>query len=75
MNSIFYFIAIFEIIVSLLIMCSVLLYVKRIMQFNQAYGRYAFVLGLVFFVSNVVSGGTNFYLGSGGWETVVLMKE
>ena len=67
MHSIFYFIAIFEIIVSLLLMCSLLLYVKRIVAFNEQYGRYAFVLGVVFIVANVLAGSLNFYLGSGGW--------
>jgi hypothetical protein len=64
--SIFYFIAIFEIIVSLLLMCSLLLYVKRILAFNEQYGRYAFVLGVVFIIANIVAGSLNFYLGNGG---------
>ena len=72
--SIFYFIAIFEIIVSLLLMCSLLLYVKRIVAFNEQYGRYAFVLGVVFIVANVLAGSLNFYLGSGGWANVVKLK-
>jgi uncharacterized membrane protein len=33
-KDLFFFIAIFEIIVSLLLMCSLLLYVKRIIAFN-----------------------------------------
>ena len=55
-SKIFFFIAIFEIIVSLLLMCSLLLYVKRIIMFNQNYGRYAFVLGVVFIAANVQAG-------------------
>lgn len=71
MFSIFYFIAIFEIIVSLLLMCSLLLYVKRIIMFNQRYGRYAFLLGVVFIVSNAVASGLNFYKGTNtGWRKV-----
>ncbi len=56
-------------------MCSLLLYVKRIMMFNQRYGRFAFALGLVFIISNVIAGGLNFYLGSGGWESIQSLKE
>jgi hypothetical protein len=74
-QDIFYFIAIFEIIVSLLLMCSILLYVKRIMLFNQRYGKYACALGIVFIVSNVLAGGVNFYLGSGGWYPVKDLKD
>ena len=73
-NDIFYFIAIFEIIVSLLLMCSLLLYVKRIIMFNENYGKHAFILGVVFIIANVVSGGVNFYVGSGGWESIFDIK-
>lgn len=73
--SIFYFIAIFEIIVSLLLMCSLLLYVKRIIAFNEQYGRYAFVLGVIFIVGNILAGSLNFYLGSGGWQAVQDLKQ
>lgn len=52
-------------------MCSLLLYVKRIIMFNQRYGRYAFLLGVVFIVSNAVAGGLNFYKGSNyGWQSL-----
>ena len=74
LNDIFYFIAIFEIIVSLLLMCSLMLYVKRIIAFNQQYGKHAFILGVVFIVANVLSGAVNFYVGSGGWETLFKLK-
>jgi hypothetical protein len=62
--SILFFIAIFEIIVSLLLMCSLLLYVKRIIGYNAAYGRSSFFLGAVFIGSNVLAGSFNFYIGS-----------
>ncbi len=62
--SILYFIAIFEIIVALLLMCSILLYVKRIIVYNREYGRSAFVLGLVFIGSNLFAGSFNFYIGA-----------
>jgi len=61
--SILYFIAIFEIIVALLLMCSILLYVKRIIVYSREYGRSAFVLGLVFIGSNIFAGSFNFYIG------------
>jgi hypothetical protein len=73
-KDIFFFIAIFEIIVSLLLMCSLLLYVKRIIMFNENYGKHAFILGVVFIIANVVSGGVNFYIGSGGWEGIFEIK-
>jgi len=60
--------------VSLLLMCSILLYVKRIMQFNQRYGRFAFALGIVFIIANVLAGGLNFYLGTGGWVPIEDLK-
>ena len=73
-KDIFFFIAIFEIIVSLLLMCSLLLYVKRIIMFNENYGKHAFILGVVFIIANVVSGGVNFYIGSGGWQDIFDFK-
>lgn len=73
-NDIFYFIAIFEIIVSLLLMCSLMLYVKRIIFYDAQYGKYAFILGVVFIVANLLSGGVNFYVGSGGWQTLFNLK-
>ena len=69
-KDIFFFIAIFEIIVSLLLMCSLLLYVKRIIMFNRNYGRYAFVLGVVFIAANVLSGSINFVIGSQGFANI-----
>ena len=74
-KDIFFFIAIFEIIVSLLLMCSLLLYVKRIIMFNQNYGRYAFVLGVVFIAANVLSGSINFVIGSQGFHTIQKWKQ
>jgi len=44
-------------------MCSLLLYVKRIIQFNREYGRFAFLLGIVFIGSNLFAGSFNFYIG------------
>jgi hypothetical protein len=73
-NDIFYFIAIFEIIVSLLLMCSLMLYVKRIIAFDQHYGKHAFILGIIFIIANVLSGAVNFYIGSGGWLTLFNLK-
>jgi hypothetical protein len=73
-NDIFYFIAIFEIIVSLLLMCSLMLYVKRIIFHDPQYGKHAFILGAVFIVANILSGGVNFYVGSGGWQTLFNLK-
>jgi uncharacterized membrane protein len=74
-KDLFFFIAIFEIIVSLLLMCSLLLYVKRIIAFNQSYGRYAFFLGVVFIAANVLSGSINFVIGSQGFENVQEWKK
>ena len=74
-KDIFFFIAIFEIIVSLLLMCSILLYVKRIIMFNRSYGRYAFVLGIVFIVANVLSGSINFVIGSKGFYSIQQWKK
>lgn len=51
-----------------------MLYVKRIMAFNQRYGRFAFFLGLVFVIANVVAGSVNFYMGSGGYQGIMDMK-
>ena len=48
----------------MLLMCSLLLYVKRIIMFNQQYGRYAFVLGVVFICSNLLAGAFNFFIGT-----------
>ena len=55
-------------------MCSLLLYVKRIIMFNENYGKHAFILGVVFIIANVVSGGVNFYVGNGGWESIFDIK-
>jgi hypothetical protein len=73
-QDIFYFIAIFQIIVALLLICSVLLYVKRIMQFNNRYGRFAMLLGIIFILANVMAASMNFYLGSGGVNGIMKIK-
>ena len=73
-KDIFFFIAIFEIIVSLLLMCSLLLYVKKIIMFNQNYGKYSFVLGVVFVAANVLSGSINFVIGSQGFIAIQQWK-
>ena len=44
------------------------------MLFNQRYGKFAFVLGVVFIAANILAGGLNFYLGSGGWNAVFDLK-
>ena len=56
-------------------MCSLLLYVKRIIMFNERYGRFAFILGIIFIIANIVAGSLNFYLGSGGCEKIDSIKE
>ena len=57
-------------------MCSILLYVKRIIAFNQRYGRFAFALGIVFILANVLAGSLNFYMGTGdGYAAIRDMKQ
>jgi uncharacterized membrane protein len=57
-------------IVSLLVMCSFLFYVKRIIMFNRNYGRYAFVLGVVLIAANVLSESINFVIGLQGFANI-----
>ena len=47
---------------------------KRILAFNANYGRHAFILGVAFIIANLLAGGLNFYMGSGGWIDVVQLK-
>jgi hypothetical protein len=36
------------------------------MMFNNRYGRFALLLGIIFILANVMAASMNFYLGSGG---------
>ena len=66
--------AIFEMIVSLLLVCSILTYVKRIGLYNARYAVYAKFLGLVLMIGNVMAAGMNFYFGLSGTEKFENMK-
>ena len=44
------------------------------MAFNAIYGRLAMAVGCVFIVANVASASMNFYLGSGGVDSIDSLK-
>ena len=67
--------AIFEMIVSLLLVCSILTYVKRIGLYNPRYAVYAKFLGLMLLISNMTAAGMNFYFGIQGTQRFDDMKE
>jgi hypothetical protein len=69
--SIFYFLAIFEWIVAAIIMCSILLYIKRIHNMSPQYGKAVLFEAVMFIISNIAAGGFNFWLGKGEIITLV----
>ena len=69
-KHIFFDIAIQEIIVSLMLMLWIHFYVKRVLMFNQNYGRYAFVHLVVLIAANVLSGSMNFVIASQGFTNI-----
>jgi hypothetical protein len=69
--GIFYFLAIFEWITAAIIMCSVLLYIKRIHLMSPRYGKVVLFEAVMFIISNVAAGGFNFWLGKGEITTLV----
>ena len=73
--SIFFFMAIFELIISLLLVCSILTYVKRIAIYNARYAIYAKFCGLMLLIGNMMAGSMNLYFGLSGTERFEEMKE
>jgi len=63
--SIFYFLAIFQWIVAAIIVCSILLYLKRIHLICPQYAKVVFFEAITFIISNIAAGGFNFWLGKG----------
>lgn len=69
--GIFYFLAIFQWITASIIMCSILLYIKRIHLMSPQYGKVVLFEAIVFIFSNLAAGGFNFWLGKGQILTLV----
>lgn len=69
--GIFYFLAIFQWIVAAIIMCSILLYLKRIHLINAQYAKVVFFEATIFILSNIAAGAFNFWLGKGEIITLV----
>lgn len=69
--GIFYFLAIFEWVTAAIIMCSMLLYIKRIHVMSAQYGKVVLFEAIIFIISNVAAGGFNFWLGKGEITTLV----
>jgi hypothetical protein len=73
--GIFYFLAIFEWITAAIILCSVLLYIRRINLMSPRYGKVVLFEAVMFIISNVAAGGFNFWLGKGEITTLVSYQQ
>ena len=73
--GIFYFLAIFEWITAAIIMCSILLYIKRIHIMSAQYGKVVLFEAVMFIISNVAAGSFNFWLGKGEITTLVSYQQ
>jgi len=62
MQDLFFYLAIFEWLVAAILIISMFLYLKRIMNSNPIYGRAVWVEGITFTVSNIVAGFFNYFL-------------
>ena len=62
LQDLFFYLAIFEWLVAAILIISIFLYLKRIMNINRLYGKTVWIEGIVFTTSNVVAGFFNYYL-------------
>jgi hypothetical protein len=73
--GIFYFLAIFEWVTAAIIMCSILLYLKRIHIMSAQYGKVVLFEAVIFIFSNIAAGAFNFWLGKGEITTLVSYQQ
>lgn len=73
--QVFYFIAVFEWICAAILLCSIILYVKRIEAFNPVYGRAVTFEAVVLIGANVIAGFFNLWLARGGLDTLMYDRD
>ena len=63
--ELFFYLAIFEWLVASILIISVFLYLKRIMNSNRIYGKIVWIEAIVFIASNIIAGFFNYFLSKG----------
>ncbi len=71
LDDMFFNLAIFEIIIALLLICTIFSYIKRIMLLNREFGKHLMWMSWVLVGSNLVAGAFNYWFGKGGFETML----
>lgn len=71
LSSLYYFLAVFNWIVGAIVACMLFMYVRKLKELNEDYGKMVLIEAGVFIGSMAVSGGFCYYLGSDGINTLV----
>jgi hypothetical protein len=58
-----------------MLICSISLYIKKLSVYSASYGKASMVVGIIFLVSNIISAGVNFYLGTNGVWNLMDFKQ
>lgn len=71
LNSLFFFLAVFNWIVGAIVFCMLFMYVKKLRELNADYGKIVLIEAAVFIGAMAISGGFCFWLGKGGIKTLI----
>jgi hypothetical protein len=69
--SLFFFLAVFNFIIAAIVGCCVFMYVKRLQQINELYGKVVMFEAMFFILAMVVSGIFNYWMHKGGIKTLI----
>ena len=73
--NVFYFVAVFDWICAAVLGCSVLLYVKRIMQLNANYGRAVTFEAIILIGANIIAGCFNIWMAQGELQRLLYDRD
>ena len=75
LDSVFFYLAIFEWLCAAIITISIFLYIKRITMNNRLYGKIVLMEAVVFSFANIISGIFNYYMSKGYIGTLLTDRD
>jgi len=75
LESVFFYLAIFEWLCAAILAISIFLYIKRILANNRIYGKAVLMEGIVFTFANILSGIFNYYMSKGYIGSMLLDRD
>ena len=75
LESVFFYLAIFEWLCAAIITISIFLYIKRITMNNRLYGKVVLMEAVVFSFANVIAGIFNYYMSKGQIGTLLADRD